>query len=31
MRDGRPAATFVKAIRLSDNKEFVPAAGFAVK
>ncbi len=31
MRDGRPAATFVKATRLSDNKEFVPASGFAVK
>jgi len=31
MHDGRPAATLVKAIRLSDNKEFVPAKGFAVK
>ena len=31
MRDGRPAATFMKAVRLADNKVFVPAAGFAVK
>jgi hypothetical protein len=31
MRDGRPAATFVKAVRLADNKVFVPGAGFAVK
>jgi hypothetical protein len=31
MRDGRPAATLTKAVRLSDKKEFVPAAGFAVK
>lgn len=31
MRDGRPAATFMKAVRLSDKREFVPAAGFAVK
>ncbi len=31
MRDGRPAATLMKAVRLSDRKEFVPAAGFAVK
>ena len=31
MRDGRPAATFMKAVRLSDKKEFVPGAGFAVK
>jgi hypothetical protein len=31
MRDGRPAATLVKAVRLSDNKEFRPASGFAVK
>ena len=31
MHDGRPAATLVKAIRLSDSKEFVPAKGFAVK
>ena len=31
MHDGRPAATLVKALRLSDHKEFVPAKGFAVK
>ena len=31
MRDGRPAATLVKATRLSDNKEFRPASGFAVR
>ncbi len=31
MRDGRPAAVMLKATRLSDNKTFVPAAGFAVK
>jgi hypothetical protein len=31
MHDGRPAATLVKAVRLSDRKEFVPAKGFAVK
>ena len=31
MKDGRPAATLVRATRLSDNKVFVPAAGFAVK
>jgi hypothetical protein len=31
MRDGRPAATWIKATRATDRKEFVPAAGFAVK
>ena len=31
MRDGRPAATWVKATRLTDNKEFDPASGFAIK
>jgi hypothetical protein len=31
MKDGRPAATLMRATRLSDNKVFVPAAGFAVK
>jgi hypothetical protein len=31
MRDGRPAATWIKATRASDKKEFVPAAGFAVR
>lgn len=29
MRDGRPAGFWVKAIRLTDNKEFLPSAGFA--
>jgi len=31
MRDGRPAAAWMKATRTSDNKEFVPPAGFAVR
>lgn len=31
MKDGRPAATWIKATRESDKKEFVPAKGFAVK
>jgi len=31
MRDGRPAAAWVKAIRNSDKKEFVPRAGFAIR
>ena len=31
MRDGRPAAAWVKAIRLTDKKEFVPRAGFAIR
>jgi hypothetical protein len=31
MRDGRPAATWMRATRLSDNKEFMPGAGFAVR
>lgn len=31
MRDGRPAAAWVKAVRLTDNKEFDPASGFAVR
>ena len=31
MRDGRPAATWVKATRLTDNKEFDPSSGFAIK
>jgi Family of unknown function (DUF6152) len=31
MKDGRPAALWVKATRTSDNKIFVPARGFAVK
>lgn len=31
MRDGRPAAAWIKATRLSDNKEFNPGRGFAVR
>jgi hypothetical protein len=31
MRDGRPAAAWVKATRETDKKEFVPSAGFAVR
>lgn len=31
MRDGRPAAAWTKATRLSDKKELTPAAGFAVR
>ena len=31
MRDGRPAASWVRATRLSDGKVFNPAAGFGVK
>ena len=31
MKDGRPAATWMKATRESDKKEFVPASGFVVK
>jgi hypothetical protein len=31
MKDGRPAALWVKATRISDNRVFVPARGFAVK
>ena len=31
MRDGRPAATWMKATRGSDKKEFTPPAGFAVR
>lgn len=30
-RDGRPAAAWVSATRLSDKKDFNPRAGFAVK
>jgi hypothetical protein len=30
-RDGRPAATWASATRLSDKKEFNPRAGFAVR
>jgi formylmethanofuran dehydrogenase subunit B len=31
MRDGRPAAAWMKATRTTDNKEFNPLTGFAVK
>jgi hypothetical protein len=31
MKDGRPAATWMKATRVSDNKEFTPLAGFAIR
>jgi len=31
MKDGRPAALWVKATRTSDSKIFIPARGFAVK
>jgi len=31
MRDGRPAAYWVSAVRESDGKEFNPSAGFEVK
>lgn len=31
MKDGRPAAAWIKAVRASDGKEFDPRAGFAVR
>jgi hypothetical protein len=31
MRDGRPAGAWMKATRTTDNKEFIPGAGFQVK
>lgn len=31
MRDGRPAAFWIKAVRHSDNKEFTPSLGFTTK
>ncbi len=31
MRDGRPAATWEKAVRISDGKEFNPNAGLETK
>ena len=31
MKDGRPAATWMKATRESDKKEFVPGAGFVIR
>jgi hypothetical protein len=31
MRDGRPAAAWIKATRTTDKKEFVPRKGFVVR
>jgi hypothetical protein len=31
MKDGRPAATWIKAVRMKDQKEFVPGKGFAIR
>ena len=31
MRDGRPAAAWLKAVRMTDKKEFNPRSGFAVR
>jgi len=31
MKDGRPAATWMEATRVSDGKKFNPLAGFAVR
>jgi hypothetical protein len=31
MKDGRPAATWMKAIRDKDKKLFIPASGFAIR
>jgi Family of unknown function (DUF6152) len=31
MRDGRPAAAWMKATRMTDKKEFNPLSGFAVR
>ena len=31
MKDGRPAAAWVKATRMTDKKEFNPLAGFAIR
>lgn len=31
MKDGRPAATWIRATRSSDKKLFIPASGFAVR
>lgn len=31
MRDGRPAASWIKATRMTDKKEFVPRAGFIIR
>jgi hypothetical protein len=31
MKDGRPAAAWMKAVRMTDNKQFNPLEGFAVR
>jgi hypothetical protein len=31
MKDGRPAATWIRATRNNDKKLFIPASGFAVR
>jgi hypothetical protein len=31
LKDGRPGATWVRATRMTDNKQFNPRAGFAVR
>jgi hypothetical protein len=31
MKDGRPAAIWIDAVRLSDGKKFDPRAGFQVR
>ena len=31
MKDGRPAATWMKAVREKDKKLFIPASGFAIR
>jgi len=31
MKDGRPAATWMRAIREKDKRQFVPASGFAIR
>jgi hypothetical protein len=31
MKDGRPAAAWMKATRMTDKKEFNPLAGFAIR
>jgi hypothetical protein len=31
LKDGRPAATWIRAVRDTDKREFVPGKGFAVR
>jgi len=31
MKDGRPAATWIRAFRDKDKRQFVPASGFAIR